>query len=46
MRYYKYECSKCGYVLDEADRKCPLFRDIDECPKCGADKRFFDEIDD
>ena len=45
-RYYKYKCSKCGYVLDESKPREPLMRDIEECPNCGRDKKYFDEIDD
>ncbi len=45
-KYYKYECDKCGYILDESRPGTPLLRDLDECPKCGADVKYFTEIDD
>lgn len=45
-KYYKYKCSKCGYILDEANPREPLLKDIEECPKCGRAKKYFDEIDD
>lgn len=44
-KYYKYECEKCGYILDESKPRVPLKRDIEECPKCGADKKYLEEID-
>ena len=45
-KYYKYRCSKCGYILDESKPKEPLLRDIEECPNCGRDKKYFDDITD
>lgn len=35
---YVYECEKCGYILDESKPEAPSFEELEECPKCGADK--------
>ncbi|MEG2310377.1 MAG: hypothetical protein RSB76_00125 [Clostridia bacterium] len=44
-KYYKYKCCKCGYVLDESKPSAPLYRDIDECPKCGKPKTYLEDYD-
>lgn len=40
-KYYKYECRYCGYILDENDKREPLLKDIEVCPKCRRDKTYF-----
>lgn len=45
-RYRVYKCDKCGYVLDESKPREPLLRELDECPNCGANVKYFTEVDD
>jgi rubredoxin len=51
----RYECP-CGYVYDpaegDAEHNIPIgtaFEDLPDdwvCPKCGAEKEFFEKLDD